>query len=114
MKFNVYRSAAYTLEKDSIEMFKRTMIEYLEEEMYEDGILKDNEKLPYTIEDIPDYIVEDALKDAIQYAFEELGYADSEFVFDDYFNSVFISDIKDDVRDCVYEAIANWKIKIGV
>ena len=30
MKFNVQRSATYTLEKDSIELFKEKMLEYLD------------------------------------------------------------------------------------
>lgn len=114
MKFNVHRSTTYTLEKDSIEMFKRTMLERLEAEMYEDGTLKENEEFPYTIEDIPYDIVQEALADAIQEAFEEPSCAYSGFVFDEYFGTVFISDMEEDVSDCVYEAIANWRMKMEV
>lgn len=114
MKFNVQRTATYTLEKDSIELFKEKMLEYLEDEMYEDETLKENEKFPYTIEDIPDYIVGDAISDAIQYAFEEPNYSDSGFVFNDYFGTVFIGNMEDDVSDCVYEAVANWRTEMEV
>jgi len=114
MKFNVQRSATYTLEKDSIELFKEKMLEYLEDEMYEDGTLKESEKFPYTIENIPDHMVEEALTDAIQNAFEEPNYSYSGFGFDDYFGTVFISDMEDDVSDCVYEAVANWRTEMEV
>lgn len=112
MKFNVRRSKTFTLEEDSIKMFKEEMLNRLEEEMYEDGILKEDDAFPYTIEDISDDIVEKALAESIQYAFEDIDYSHSGIEFDTYFDTVFISDIKDDVSDCVAEAIANWRTEM--
>lgn len=114
MKFNVKVSKTFTLEEDSITLFKEKMLECLEEEMYEDGTLKENEKLPYTIKDISDDIVEKALADAIQYAFEEPDYAYSGFSFSNYFETVSIDSIEDDVSDCVDEAIKIWREEMGV
>ena len=114
MKFNVQRTATYTLGEESLGAFKRKMLEYFEEEMYEDGTLKENEKFSYTIEDIPNDIVSEALADAIQEAFDDPNYSHSGFEFDDYFGTVFINSFEDDVSDCVYEAVANWREEMEV
>lgn len=114
MKFNVRKSKTFTLEEDSIKTFKEKMLERLEEELYEDGTLKQDDVFLYTIEDISDDIVEKALAESIQDAFEDPGYVYSGFAFDDYFNTVSIYSIEDDVRDCVYEAVANWRTEMEV
>lgn len=114
MKFNVQRTAIYTFGPDSLYAFKATMLDYLEEEMRNDGTLKENEKFPYTIDNISDDIVSESLADAIQEAFNNVGYGYSGFEFDDYFGTVFINGFEDDVTDCVYEAVANWRTKMEV
>lgn len=114
MKFSVKRRRAYTLEKASIKAFKESMLEYLEEEMYEAEELKEDEKLPYTIDDISDDIVKESLTEAIQCAFEECEYYQGGITFDDYFDSVWLDCHEDDVRDCIYEAVANWRTEMEV
>jgi hypothetical protein len=114
MKFNVRRSKTFTLEENSIIIFKDEMLARLEEELYENGTLKEGDRFPCTFEDISDDIVEKALAEAIQYAFEEPGYVYSGFAFDECFNTVSIYSIEDDVKDCIYEALENWRKEIGV
>ena len=109
MRFDVKRRASYTLDKESIKAFKESMLEYLEEEMCEAGELKEDEEFVYTIEDISDDIVKVALTDAIQCAFEDSAYYQGGIHFDDYFESVWLDCSEEDVRDCIYEAVAAWR-----
>lgn len=109
MKFNVERKATYNLDDLSVKKFKTRMLEYRENEMHEDGTLLENEKFPYTIDDISDDIVHEALAETIQDAFgnsECSGYTGVSF--DDYFSTIFLDFTEEDVRDCVCEAVANW------
>lgn len=112
MRFDVKRRSSYILDKESIKAFKERMLEYLEEEMYEAEELKEDEKLPYTVEDISDDIVRDALTDAIQYAFEDSEYYQGGVHFDGYFDSVWLDCSEEDIRDCIYEAVANWRTEM--
>ena len=114
MRFNVKRSASYTLTKETIKAFKTAMLEYLEEEMCESEELKEGEDFPYTIEDISDDIIREPLADLIQEAFEDCEYYNGGVHFDDYFNSVWLECGEDDVSDCVYEAVAIWRDKMEV
>ncbi len=109
MIFTVKRSATYKLDKESIKTFKEGMLEYLKDEMYEAEELKENEELSYTIEDISDDIVKDALTDVIQGAFEDPQYYQGGITFDDYFESAWLDCSEDDIRDCIYEAVAAWR-----
>ena len=112
MKFNVVCRRTYTISNDEIEAFKTAMLEYLEEEMVESGELGENEKLPYTIDDIPDKIVEEILAETIQNAFDGDDYYCSGVNFDEYFGSVSLNVYEEGVRDCVYEAVGNWKTEM--
>jgi hypothetical protein len=103
MKFNVVKRATYTISDDEIRDFKKAMLEYYEEENLEEG-----EECPYTIDDIPDKIVEEVLADVVQCAFEEDDYYCSGVDFEPYFNSIHLDFYEEGVRDCVYEAVANW------
>lgn len=109
MIFTVKRQATYKLDKESLKAFKESMLEYLEEEMCEAGELKEDEEFVYTIEDISDDIVKVALTDAIQCAFEDCEYYQGGVYFDGYFDSVWLDCSEEDIRDCVYEAVAAWR-----
>ena len=112
MIFTVKRQATYKLDKESLKAFKEGMLAYLEDEMYEAEELKENEDFTYIIEDIPDDIVEEALKHAIQDAFEDPQYYQGGITLDDYFESVGLDCSEEDVRDCIYEAVALWREEI--
>lgn len=114
MKFNVVKRHTYKLTSPSLESFKERMLEYLEEEMYDSGELKENESCPYTIDDIPLDVVQEALLDTVQCAFDEDGYYHGGVEFDDYFNTISLDCGEDDVSDAVYEAIALWRDKMEV
>lgn len=103
MKFNVVKRATYTLDDKEIIKFKQEMLEYYEEENLEEG-----EECPYTVADIPDKIVEEVLAVAIQCVFEDDDYYCSGIDFEPYFNSISLDFYEEGVRDCVYEAVANW------
>ena len=103
MKFNVVRRATYTISDDEIRDFKKEMLEYYEEENLEEG-----EECPYTIDDIPDKIVEEVLAETLQCVFEDGDYYCSGINFDDYFECVRLDFYEEGVRDCVYEAVGNW------
>lgn len=113
MKFNVVKRSTFTLYEESIKAFKEKMIQYLKNEMEEDGKLEDDEKFPYTIEDISDDIVEESISDIIQDVFEN-DYDDSGIIFDDYFRTISFDFNEEDVRDCIYEAVANWRTEMEV
>lgn len=113
MEFNVVKRNTYKLTEPSLESFKERMLEYLEDEMYESGELREDESFPYTINDIPNNIVEEILSDTIQCAFEE-DYGYSGIEFDDYFNTISLECGEDDVSDAVYEAVALWRDKMEV
>ncbi|MBQ7818561.1 MAG: hypothetical protein IJ341_02570 [Bacteroidales bacterium] len=109
MKFNVVRKSTYTLEDSSVEKFKKKMLAYREDEMREDGTLLESEKFPYTIEDISDDIVHEALAETIQEVFDSPNCERyTGILFDDYFETIALDFTEVDVRDCVREAVANW------
>lgn len=111
MKFNVIKKATYTLDEMSITKFKTKMLECCENEMREDGTLSENEEFPYTINDISDEIVRNALADTIQNVFEENeDYTGITFDFD----QIYLDFTEEDVRDCVYEAVANWMDALSI
>lgn len=114
MKFNVVHKETYKLTEPSLESFKVRMLEYLEEEMYDSGELMEDEYFPYTINDISDDIVREALTDVIQDAFECIDCYKGGVYFDDYFSSVSLECGEDDVSDAVYEAVALWRDKMEV
>lgn len=114
MRFDVKRRASYTLTNESIKAFKTAMLEYLEEEMYDSGELREDEGFPYTINDISDDIVREALTDVIQDAFEYNDCYQGGVYFDDYFGSVSLECGEDDVSDAVYEAVALLRTKMEV
>lgn len=115
MKFNVIKRRTYKLNEPSLERFKERMLEYLEDEMYESGELREDEKFPYTINDIPIDVIQEVLSEAIQCAFEEDdGYSYSGIEFDDYFQIISLECGEDDVSDAVYEAVALWRDKMEV
>ena len=109
MKFNVKRTHTYALYDDSIKEFKERMLRYLENEMEEDGELNEGEKFPYTIADISDDIVYEALADTVQIVFADGDFGYSGIQFDDYFDTISLDFDEDDVRECVYEAVANFR-----
>ena len=109
MIFTVKRQATYKLDKESLKAFKESMLEYLKGEMYEAEELKEDEDFTYTVEDISDDIVEEALQYAIQGAFEDPQYYQGGITLDDYFESVGLDCSEEDVRDCIYEAVALWR-----
>lgn len=112
MKFNVVCKRTYTVSNDEIKSFKEAMLEYLEEEMIESDELGEGEQLPYTIDDIPDKIVEKVLAEVIQDAFDGDDYYCSGVNFDEYFGSITLNVYEEGVRDCVYEAVANWRTEM--
>ena len=103
MKFDVQRKTSYKLTKYSLERFKERMIECLEEW---------GEGNKYSIEDISDDIVEAALKDAIQDAFEDCEYYQGGITFDDYFKEVFLDCGEEDVYDCICDAVEKLKRRL--
>ena len=111
MKFNVVKTKTYTISDDEIKSFKDAMLEYLEEEMMESGELGEDEKIPYTVDDIPDKIVKDVLAKAVQDSFDD-DYYGCGIQFDSYFDTISLNVYEEDVRDCVYEAVANWRTEM--
>lgn len=107
MEFNVVKRNTYRLTQPSLESFKEKMIERLEEDM-------ECEIFPYTINDISDSIVREALMDVVQDAFECSNYSYSGVEFDDYFGTISLECGEDDVSDAVYEAVALWRDKMEV
>ena len=107
MEFSVIRKNTYRLTQPSLESFKKTMLERFEEEM-------ECEDFHYTINDISDDIVREALADCIQDAFECGDSCCSGVWFDDYFNTISLECGEDDVSDAVYEAMALWRDKMEV
>lgn len=107
MEFDVVKRSTYRLTQPSLELFKERMIERLEEEM-------ECEDFPYTINDISDSIVREALADVVQDAFECDSYSYSGVEFDDYFGTISLDCGEDDVSDAVYEAVALWRNKMEV
>ena len=114
MKFNVVKRQTYKLNVSSLKAFKKTVLEYLEDEMYDSGELKENETFPYTVDDIPEDIIQEVLLDVIQYAFDEDGCYHGGVEFDDYFNIISLECGEDDISDAVYEAVALWRDKMEV
>ena len=102
MFFDVKRTARFTVDDESILKFKTAVAEYLTEEADEKGPF-------YTADDIPDSVVEEVLKDAIQEAYQE---GDDGFVFDEYFMSVSLIMGEDGTSDAVYEAAGLFHDKI--
>ena len=94
MKFSVKRVETYTLNKESLKKFKESVVELLNEE---------DETDTFTLDIVTDEIVEAALKETIQTAFQEGGNGVS---FDDYFNTISLDCGEDDVADAVHEAAA--------
>lgn len=105
MKFKVVKTKTYTLEDRELRAFKEKMLEYYMNEEEVDSI-------PYTIDDIADDFVRDALADTVQNAFSDLGEFDvfySGIQFDDFNNTITFNFDEDDISDCVYEAVAVWR-----
>ena len=115
MSFSVKNSSTYTITRGSVDKFKETMLEYMEEAMVEADELGEDETFSYTVEDIPDKIVEKALAAGVKDAYKNLNnpYLHSGFRFDDYFNSVHIECFEEDVYDCVYNAVAAWRTELN-
>ena len=107
MEFNVVKKSTYRLTQPSLESFKERMIERLEEEM-------ECEDFPYTIDDISDDLVREALTDVVQDAFECCDYCHSGVEFDDYFGTISLDCGEDDVSDAIYEAMALWRDQMEV
>lgn len=105
MKFKVIKTKTYTLEDKAIQAFKEKMLEcYINEE--------EVDSTSYTINDIPDNIIKEALADTVQNAFGDLGEFDafySGIQFEDFNDTITFNFEEDDVSDCVYEAVATWR-----
>lgn len=89
----------YKLEDKEIEGFKAKVLEYIQEES----------ELNITLDDIPDELINDYLKDSLPAIIEEihLGYCRTEGVdIDDYFNTISFYYEGEDARELVSE-IAN-------
>ena len=113
MKFDVVRKESYTLSNDEIIDFKKAMLEYLKEEMCECGELEENQDFPYTISDIPDHIIEEVLAKEVQGIYEDSDdYYCSGIYFNNYLKSIFLDCDEEGVRDCIYEAVANWRTEM--
>lgn len=116
MTFKVQKTDTYEIYSESIKKFKEAMLERLADEMIESGELDEDKRFSYTIEDIPDKIVLEALKVTVQDAYDNLNTAYaycSGVKFDDYFNSISLDCSEEDVRDCIYEAAAEWKKELN-
>lgn len=112
MRFDVVKRASYTLDNASVRDFKEAMLEYLEKEMLESEELKEGQNLPYTIDNISDTIVYEALAETVQYAFEDEDFYHSGIQFDGYFDSMSLDFDTDEIRDCVYGAVVNWRTEM--
>lgn len=99
MKIKTTVTFEYRLEDKEIATFKEKVLEYIEEES----------ELNITLDDIPDELIKDYLKDSLPAIIEEihLGYCRTEGVeIDDYFNTINFYYEGEDARELVSE-IAN-------
>lgn len=99
MKIKTTVTFEYRLEDKEIERFKAKVLEHIQEES----------ELDITLDDIPDKLIEDYLKDALPDIIQEyhLGYCNVEGVeIDDYFNTISFDYYGEDARNLVDE-IAN-------
>lgn len=99
MKIKTTVTFEYRLEDKEIATFKEKVLEYIEEES----------ELNITLDDIPDELIKDYLKDSLPAIIEEihLGYCRTEGVeIDDYFNTIGFYYEGEDARELVRE-IAN-------
>jgi hypothetical protein len=96
MKIKTTVTFEYRLEDKEIERFKAKVLEYIQEES----------ELNITLDDIPDELVKDYLKDSLPDIIEEyhLGYCNVEGVeIDGYFNTIGFDYYGEDARNLVQE-----------
>jgi hypothetical protein len=96
MKIKTTVTFEYRLEDKEIERFKAKVLEYIQEES----------ELNITLDDIPDELVKDYLKDSLPDIIEEyhLGYCNVEGVeIDGYFNTISFDYYGEDARNLVQE-----------